>query len=253
MNMSKTWGVWMWMAMLLGGCGQAPTKPDPESAEQRPAEIYVQLSVAYLQEGNYETALAKAQKAFELDPNYPPAHNALGLICNQMGNNGKAEEHFKRAITLDPNEGGALNNYGQLLCQLNRPEEAAAMFDRSIASPDYGTPEIAHANAGVCALQNKDTAKAESHFRAALEREPNLPTALIEMADLSYQKGDPLVARNFLQHYLDTSGPSSRSLWLGVRIERKLGNREAASKYAQTLSSGYPRSPEARQLLESGE
>jgi len=43
--------------------------------------------------------------------------------------------------------------------------------------------------------------------------------------------------------------PTSEALWLGVRIERKLGNRSAESGYASQLRSRYPTSDEYQEFL----
>ena len=40
----------------------------------------------------------------------------------------------------------------------------------------------------------------------------------------------------------------AEGLWLGVRVERKLGNRDAEVNYAQQLHKNFPDSPEAQAL-----
>ena len=43
--------------------------------------------------------------------------------------------------------------------------------------------------------------------------------------------------------------PSAEALWLGVRIERKLGNRAAEGGFASQLRSRYPSSMEYQEFL----
>jgi type IV pilus assembly protein PilF len=43
--------------------------------------------------------------------------------------------------------------------------------------------------------------------------------------------------------------PSAEALWLGVRLERKLGNRVAEGSYAAQLRSRHPTSPEYQEFL----
>jgi type IV pilus assembly protein PilF len=38
-------------------------------------------------------------------------------------------------------------------------------------------------------------------------------------------------------------------LWLALRVERKLGDRDAAASYGKQLTNNYPESKEARALL----
>ncbi len=45
------------------------------------------------------------------------------------------------------------------------------------------------------------------------------------------------------------NNPNPEMLWLGVRIERKLGNRDAESSYALELRRKYPEAPQTKSLL----
>ena len=60
------------------------------------------------------------------------------------------------------------------LCRQNRWSDAEPYFKRAADNPHYTTPEIALANAGVCALNAGDREKAEENFRAALTKNPTL-------------------------------------------------------------------------------
>jgi type IV pilus assembly protein PilF len=71
------------------------------------------------------------------------------------------------------------------------------------------------------------------------------------MAQLSFGNKNYLSARAHLQRYLAVSRHSPVSLWLGIKIEKKLGNKDALSSYAMSLRNNYPDSREAGFLLES--
>ena len=43
--------------------------------------------------------------------------------------------------------------------------------------------------------------------------------------------------------------PTAEALWLGLRIERKLGNRVAEGSFASQLRSRYPSSAEYQEFL----
>ena len=53
-------------------------------------------------EGNYDESLEIAQRAVALDPRYPVAHFALGLISMWSGRIDCAVAEFKEAIKLNP-------------------------------------------------------------------------------------------------------------------------------------------------------
>ena len=75
--------------------------------------------------------------------------------------------------------------------------------------------------------------------------------ALFQMAELQYKQTDYLSARGFLERYNEVGRTNAASLWLGVRIERGLGNVAAAKTYAERLKLEYPRAAQTKELIES--
>ena len=51
-------------------------------------------------------------------------------------------------------------------------------------------------------------------------------------------------ARHYLAEVHDLAEPTPDSLWLGVRLERKAGNRDNEQAYAAQLRSRFPTSRE---------
>jgi type IV pilus assembly protein PilF len=236
--------------LLLGGCSKDNVRNSNASPDKL-AEVNVQLGIGYMRNGNLDTAMKKLQEAVSLDDSYAPAHDALGVLYERLGENAKAARHFARAVSLDPKNSGTLSNYGQFLCQNGQPEKAQELFKKAVSNPLYASPEVPYTNAGLCALSQKDPKAAETYFRSALTRNPKFAPALYEMADLSYEQHHYLSAKGYLQRYLDITKPSAESLWLGIRIERQLGNQNAVSSYAMLLKNKFPDSEETRALIES--
>jgi len=239
------------LAVLLAAC-QGGGRPE-SSAEERAklADVNAELGFRYLQQGEYQTAMEKLNKALEADPNHVAAHNALGLLHAALGQYEDAERAFQRALHIDPADSAALNNYGQFLCQRGRYEEGQRQFVKAVENPLYRYPAVAYNNAGTCALEADDLDGAETHLRAALERDPMLPQALIQMCDVSVRHGRFLPARGYLQRYLEVARHTPRSLWLGIQIERELGDRNAVASYALQLEKNFPDANETRLYLES--
>jgi type IV pilus assembly protein PilF len=216
------------------------------------ADANLRLAVAYLEKRNYEKALEKLERARTADPRYPAVYNTFGVLYQQIGKMELAESNFKNALNLAPDDSSILNNYGQFLCVTNRPQEAMEAFLKASRNPLYETPELALANAGTCLLRSGDQAGAEQYFRNALDLNPRLPSALIQMADIKYQHEDYLAARGYFQRYTEVTRHTPRSLWLGIRIERELGDKNAVSSYALLLRSNFPNSEEAQLLQQAG-
>lgn len=234
------------LALLLGACASAPVAPGEQGDERtRVAEINTQLGVEYMRQGENEVALRKLERALEADPRYARAHEAMGLLYARIGESAKAEENFRRATALAPEDSSIMNNYGLFLCQQNRREEADALFGRALANPLYATPQLVYTNAGTCARGGGDLDKAEAYYRDALQRDPELGPALYGMAEIHFERARYLPARAYLQRFEAVSDPSPESLWLGVRIERRLGDRDAEASYAVALANRFPDSREA--------
>lgn len=243
--------VWVLSALLmLAGCagtgGGFVGQGGPKNKEA--AKLQVQMAQEYLKKGSLDVARDKLVRALELDPYSADAHTVSGLLNDTIGDLVQAELHFKRAVELQPKDGGMNNNYASFLCRQGRYAEADAIFQRAIADPYYKTPEVALANAGVCAEQAQQLDQAESYLRRALERNPNYAGALAPMASVLHARGDHLRARAFVQRYDASQTPTPAMLLLGMEVELALGDQRSAEDYKRRLLSAFPRSQEAQSL-----
>jgi len=241
------------LCLGLNGCNQTT---GPESARVTTgtndiAQANLDLGIAYLRTGDYEKALENLEKARQADDKYPPTYNALGVLYQQLGNKVKAEKFFLKALKLNGSDPSALNNYGQFLCRESRFDEAEAAFLKAANNPLYTTPEIAFSNAGSCAMNQGKLDIAETYFRDALQKNPRVAIALLQMAEISYTTNNYLSARGYLQRYLEIGAHTAKSLWLGIQIENELGDKNALSSYKLLLKNKYPDSKEAGMLRDS--
>ncbi|WP_232516536.1 tetratricopeptide repeat protein [Thauera sinica] len=92
---------------------------------------------------------------------------------------------------------------------------------------------------------------AEQQFLRALELDPQNAQALLQIAEIAYGRGDYEVARVRLVRLHQQMTPTAASVWLGLRTERRLGNRDAAASYESQLRGRFGDSPEF-QLLSQG-
>lgn len=239
------------LIIALASCSSIEKYKNEQAKNERLVETQVQLGVGYFEQGNFEVALEKLEKAIEVKPDYGPAHSAIALVYERMQKYDMADQHYREAIRLSPENGGMYNNYGVFLCNRNRPEEAEKYFLKAVKIPLYNTPELAYENAGACARRVPDTEKAETYLNKALELNPQLPTALVNMAEIRFEQGSFLSSRGFLQRFESVSSHSAESLWLGIRIERKLGDKNAEANYKKQLQSKFPKSEQFRMMLNS--
>jgi type IV pilus assembly protein PilF len=208
------------------------------------------LGAGYLKQGRLDLAVERLQRAIRQAPRLADAHSYLAIAYDQIGMLEEAEMHYKRATQLEPNNSGAANTYAVFLCRQNRWVDAEPLFKRATENPTYSTPEIAYTNAGVCARNAGATDKAGEYFRNALVRNPTFPDALSNLMELSYDAGNYMQARAFVQRYLDSSTATAQVLLMCVNVETQLKNHEGADKCAAKLRTGFQGSPELAKLEE---
>src|SRR5262249_35603626 len=86
------------------------------------------------------------------------------------------------------------------------------------------------------------------YLQRALRLDPNYPPALIGLAQLRYRRGELDEARALTGRYNKIVDPTSESLWLPLRIERKLGDSSAIANYATQLRRRFPGSKEYQEM-----
>ncbi len=235
---------------LLTACAHSAPGSKPEPAETSAAKLNMQLGIAYMQQGNFDVALDKLNKALERDERLPEAHNAIALLYEGTGRPNLAEQHFQRAIELDANYTLAKLNYAQFLCTHGQPAVGEDRFLAIAGNPPEGSTELAakaYAGAAVCALAT-DRRRADNYLRQALALKPDASAALYQLASLYYADGDYVKARAFLQRYHTQAGYNPESLWLGISIEDKLGGSPLKQEYTELLLSKFAESDAARRL-----
>ncbi|MCP4992400.1 MAG: type IV pilus biogenesis/stability protein PilW [Gammaproteobacteria bacterium] len=216
--------------------------------EAGPSAVYVKLAVAYMRDNKLDVAVTKIKQAIQIEPGNPQAENVAGLIYERLGENKAAEQHYRAGIRKGSGDPYLRNAYGAFLCRLDRFEEAEVQFAAAWNNPLYNGRELAYTNAGLCARQKGDIGTAETYLRQALRINPRIPQALAEMGEIRHEEGDYLGARAYLQRYEQISRHTAATLWLGVQIERELGDRNSEASYAISLRNQFPDSDEVRRL-----
>ncbi len=244
--------------LVVVGCTANSTRTGEEmgglSHDQKgpsPADVYVKMAVAYLQQGQVAVALTKIKRGLELDPTSADAHNIIALIYERLGELSLAEQHYEQALNLNSHDPYILNAYGSFLCTQKRYSEANQHFMAALRNSLYPTPEVALTNAGICADLQLDHEQAETYYRQALRANAKFPTALQRMAKISFKKQNYLSARGYLQRYLEVAQHTAETLWLGIRIERKLGDLDTLASYEMLLRAKFPDSEEMRAFEDS--
>ncbi|MEH6584085.1 MAG: type IV pilus biogenesis/stability protein PilW [Halioglobus sp.] len=234
------------MTLFLTACVTTETGGFTDAASPDMAlERRVELARNYIGEGNWNDAKRNLKLAADIDPDNPEVHEAYALVYQSTGEFELAEEHFERAISLDREFSRARNNYAAFLFSQSRYEEAEKQLEFVVQDTLYEARPQSFVNLGLCRLQLFDPAGAEQAFVRALSMDRGNVIALLETAILRFDAADYESATRYYNGYRrSVRQQSARALWLGVRLSRETGDRDAESSYGMALSNRYPKSAE---------
>jgi type IV pilus assembly protein PilF len=235
--------------MALSGCagrlaaGDVPlAEPVTESDEpqhRRRARIRLELASGYFNNGQATVALDEIKQALVADPTYAAAYVLRGLVYMQLNKVSLAEDSLLRALQLQPLEPDALHNHGWLLCHQGRSAEALARFDQVLALPAYADQAKTWRVKAICQMRMAQYAEAEASLLRSHDWDPSHPVTAYNLGWLQYRKGDDAAAQATLRRLNNTDWANAESLWLGIRIERRLRNSAAVEQLALQLGKRY--------------
>lgn len=242
---------------LLTGCasaggGSAGTPEQDTTRAQAVARIHSELAASYYDRAQYAIALQEIEVAMKADANFPQAYNVRAMVRMALREDDKADADFLHSLQLDSDNSETHNNYGWFLCQRGRMKEAISQFQDALKNPLYATPEMAYVNLGMCSKKAGLMKDVEINLQRALIMRPGMPAALYGLADWSYDNGDYAGAKSYFLRFSQASTDlNAEQLWLAVRIERKMHDRNSEASYSLQLRKFFPDSREA-QLLSQG-
>lgn len=233
-------------AGVKGETADLKTASDQTAADKR-AAIRLQLAVNYYQEGQLQVALDEVKQAIAASPDVAEAYGVRALIYAKLGEQALAEESFQRALRLAPRNPDLGNNYGSWLCQQGHPAQAMPYFEAALKNPLNQTPLNALLNAGSCGLKNKQYDVAERYFLDALRYDADHPTTNASLARVYFERRDYQRAGFFINRLTAAAKPGALPpdvLWLAIRIDRKLGDKESETSMVTQLRRHFPASAE---------
>ncbi len=219
---------------------------EPES--RRRARTRLELASSYFSEGKTTVALDELKLSLLADPNYGDAFNLRGLVYMRLGDMRQAEDSFRRALQLNARDADTMHNYAWLMCQQRRFVESIAMFTQANAVPLYAGQSKTYMSRGMCELAAGQRELAERSFARSYELDAGNPISGYNLSNLLFLRGELQRAQFYIRRLNNTDLANSETLWLGIKIERKMGNNDVVQQLTTQLRRRYPQSKELASL-----
>ena len=137
--------------------------------------VYGNLAALCGMQGRFDELTDLLNKAIEIKPNYPDAHNNLGIAFKEQGDLPAAIASYNIALQLKPNYPEAHNNLGNAFKEQGDLTAAIASYNIALQlKPDH--PD-AHYNLGNAFKEQGDLTAAIASYNIALQLKPNHPEA----------------------------------------------------------------------------
>lgn len=240
--------------LCLAACAATPG-PSGEAAkdivtevDQTPARklatIRMELAVGYFQQGKPAIALDEVKRALAADPVNVDAYNLRGLIYMALNDPALAQASFGEALRLKPNNPEVLHNLGWMWCQQASYAQAFANFSQALSDPQYVGRGKTWMAQGLCQIRAGQKPQAQASLFKAYELDPGNPVIGYNLANLMYQGGDLERARFYVRRINNSDLANAESLWLGIKVEKRLGNEAAMSQLGTQLEKRFAQAPE---------
>ncbi|HTH80535.1 MAG TPA: type IV pilus biogenesis/stability protein PilW [Ramlibacter sp.] len=241
------------LLLSLGGCASTHSEtgisanivtPSDETDTRRRARLRLELASGYFEEGKTEVALDEVKQALVIDSSFAEAYDLRGLILMRLSDNSAAEENFRRAISLNPRDANPHHNLGWLLCQEKRYPQAQGEFDIAMASPIYPGRSKTLLAQGVCEARAGKLPEAEKSLSRSYELDPGNPVTGYNLANLLFRRGENTRAQFIIRRINNSELANAESLWLGIKIERRLNDMVALRQLGDVLRKRFAGSPQ---------
>jgi len=226
------------------GTGADLTTESDEPEARKRARIRTELASGYFEQGQTAIALDEIKQAIAADPSYAPAFNLRGLTYLRLNEVELARDSFRRAQSLAPRDPDIAHNLAWLLCQQRQFADSHVLFNQALAQPTYAGKAKTLMAQGVCYARAGDVAQAEATLLRSFELDPGNPVTAYSLAQLMFKRGDAANAQFYLRRLNAGTLANAETLWLGIKVEMKLGNRLAARQLGDQLRRQFPQARE---------
>ncbi|MDI9569730.1 MAG: tetratricopeptide repeat protein [Pseudomonadota bacterium] len=221
------------------------------------AENHLNLGSAYVESGDYTTALRELLAAEKDAPNNPRVHYYLAIAYFGKGLDAAAATAAERAVALKKDYPVAHNLLGAIYFSQGRYDKAIEAFNRALDDVLYETPALTLYNLGKAYSRLGDYPRALKSYREADQRDSRrelLPLIKMETGKVSFAQGNYAEAAAGFKEATELAPTLVEAhYWLGEAYLKQGRGREARQAYETVvrLSPGSELGLKARKMLPS--
>jgi tetratricopeptide (TPR) repeat protein len=167
----------------------------------------------------------------QLDPNFAPAHHALGLKGLEMGEYETAATHFRQTVELEPDNSAFKVELAQALVETGQCDEAIDVLLKDLRANPKAVATAAML--GHAYLQKRDYARAKQHFETAVEFGPDYTNAYKGLVDACRGLGEMDLAREYAKKLQEKKQQDT------VQHRKRLKEYDDMANIAATMAEIY--------------
>lgn len=242
------------LALVLSSC----TSSKPETPAGRDVEnpLYsltlMREGSLLLQQGRFDAALGRFEKADEVAPGNGTVLNMMGLCHLRLERYDQALLSFNKALAQIPAFTDARNNRGATYMAMGQYRMAEVDFLAVLSDSTYPHRFSVFYNLGMTYLQRGLTLAAKENLRKALNPDQPVFEAYLRLAEIEQQEGYPDEAISMLEEAI-VSFPNRVEAPMALgRLLTNLDRKDEAEQYLLEVIADQPRSDfadEARRII----
>jgi tetratricopeptide (TPR) repeat protein len=176
--------------------------------EQDPADpgLYYHLGDAYSKAGRYNEELKLYQDGIRAGLENSWLYARIGHLYIQQGNKVAAIAALEKAVHLNPSDTDSLNDLAMAYLETQRIEDSERTFKWLLATDEHYA--LAHNGLGLIAIQKRDISAARGYFEKAVQLDPNLLEAQLNLGRIYKNMGANARARVCWEAFLAKASPA---------------------------------------------
>lgn len=233
------------LSAALSACTTVPGgSPGTSTQATERAKLRLALAAGYFEQAQYAVALDEVKLALQTDPTSVDALNLQGLALMRLNQTQAATQSFEQALRFKPQDPDTLHNLAWLRCQQGQYVQADRTFEQALAQPSYPRAAKSWTSRGLCQILAGQHAAALQSLWRAEALAPGQALVNYNLGWILWRHGDFSRAQSYTRALNNSPQANAESLWLGMRVERALGNPHTVAQLADQLRKRYPMSAE---------